>query len=267
MRGVEAAWTRQDGSGDLFAKVVEPFGAKTGRSCTTTELWKTSLRRREMKRSFCSRRRFWRRRRKRRLMGFWFLTGRLHTSGQPAISRMWNEPRGNRPHESCQEDDGVRSASSWHSAAFLQRVEYLNVHETEKMNDEVELKDGRVLERILLPFRILPESSTAESGIFAISRAQTSGGRACPPGYRDRAIRRSRNDYHYLRRNRVCQPGLSRITGYSREEALGQNPRILKSGNQDPEFYQELWAAILKAKSGMVSSSTGERTAASITNK
>ncbi len=43
-------------------------------------------------------------------------------------------------------------------------------------------------------------------------------------------------------------PAFSRITGYSREEALGQNPRILKSGNQDPEFYQQLWAAILQGK-------------------
>ena len=33
----------------------------------------------------------------------------------------------------------------------------------------------------------------------------------------------------------------SRITGYSREEALGQNPRILKSGRQDTSFYTEMW--------------------------
>jgi PAS domain S-box-containing protein len=33
-------------------------------------------------------------------------------------------------------------------------------------------------------------------------------------------------------------PAFSRITGYSREEALGQNPRMLKSGNQDPALYQ-----------------------------
>jgi len=33
----------------------------------------------------------------------------------------------------------------------------------------------------------------------------------------------------------------TRITGYSREEAVGKNPRILKSGRQDPEFYATLW--------------------------
>jgi len=33
----------------------------------------------------------------------------------------------------------------------------------------------------------------------------------------------------------------SRITGYSREEALGQNPRILQSGRQDRGFYEKFW--------------------------
>jgi diguanylate cyclase (GGDEF)-like protein/PAS domain S-box-containing protein len=33
----------------------------------------------------------------------------------------------------------------------------------------------------------------------------------------------------------------TRITGYGREEALGQNPRILKSGRQDKAFYEVIW--------------------------
>jgi PAS domain S-box-containing protein len=35
-----------------------------------------------------------------------------------------------------------------------------------------------------------------------------------------------------------------RITGYAREEAVGQNPRILKSGFQTDRFYQETWQTI-----------------------
>ena len=31
------------------------------------------------------------------------------------------------------------------------------------------------------------------------------------------------------------------ITGFSREEALGQNPRILNSGRQPPEYYEAMW--------------------------
>jgi PAS domain S-box-containing protein len=35
-----------------------------------------------------------------------------------------------------------------------------------------------------------------------------------------------------------------RVTGYARDEALGRNPRILKSGRHDQAFYQELWRTI-----------------------
>lgn len=35
------------------------------------------------------------------------------------------------------------------------------------------------------------------------------------------------------------------ITGYSSDEVLGKNPRVLKSGNQDKEFYKNMWHDIL----------------------
>ena len=37
----------------------------------------------------------------------------------------------------------------------------------------------------------------------------------------------------------------ARLTGYSAEEAVGQNPRVLKSGQQPPKFYADMWATIL----------------------
>jgi PAS domain S-box-containing protein len=40
-------------------------------------------------------------------------------------------------------------------------------------------------------------------------------------------------------------PYFSKVTGYAAEEAIGQNPRILKSGWHPPEFYSELWKTIL----------------------
>lgn len=39
-----------------------------------------------------------------------------------------------------------------------------------------------------------------------------------------------------------------RITGYTREEAIGQNPRILKSGKKNEEFYRELWKTLLRGE-------------------
>jgi len=42
-------------------------------------------------------------------------------------------------------------------------------------------------------------------------------------------------------------PAFSDITGYSAEEAVGKNPRILKSDKHSPEFYQEMWRQLLSS--------------------
>ncbi len=43
-------------------------------------------------------------------------------------------------------------------------------------------------------------------------------------------------------------PAFTRTTGYTSREALGQNPRILKSGQHDARFYQDLWATLTAGK-------------------
>lgn len=43
-------------------------------------------------------------------------------------------------------------------------------------------------------------------------------------------------------------PRFCQITGYSPEEAIGQNPRILKSGEHTPEFYADLWRNVASGK-------------------
>jgi len=40
-------------------------------------------------------------------------------------------------------------------------------------------------------------------------------------------------------------PAFEALTGYSRDEVCGKTPRILKSGEQGPEVYQEMWKTIL----------------------
>jgi diguanylate cyclase (GGDEF)-like protein/PAS domain S-box-containing protein len=35
------------------------------------------------------------------------------------------------------------------------------------------------------------------------------------------------------------------ISGYARDEAIGQNPRLLRSGRQNPEFYASLWRDLI----------------------
>lgn len=39
-------------------------------------------------------------------------------------------------------------------------------------------------------------------------------------------------------------PEFTRVSGYSRAEAIGQNPRVLKSGEHDEEFYDKIWEKI-----------------------
>jgi PAS domain S-box-containing protein len=43
-------------------------------------------------------------------------------------------------------------------------------------------------------------------------------------------------------------PAFTRQTGYSREEAIGRNPRMLKSGHHAPEFYAEMYAALRRGE-------------------
>ena len=43
----------------------------------------------------------------------------------------------------------------------------------------------------------------------------------------------------------MANPAFSRMTGYSKEEIIGQNPRFLNSGKQEQEFYRNLWDTIL----------------------
>lgn len=43
-------------------------------------------------------------------------------------------------------------------------------------------------------------------------------------------------------------PAFSQVTGYSREEAIGENPRVLKSGQHPASFYQEMWEVLSRGE-------------------
>jgi PAS domain S-box-containing protein len=40
-------------------------------------------------------------------------------------------------------------------------------------------------------------------------------------------------------------PSFERVTGYTRAELIGNNPRILQSGQHEPAFYQAMWSSLL----------------------
>ncbi len=43
-------------------------------------------------------------------------------------------------------------------------------------------------------------------------------------------------------------PAFEQLTGYSRAEVIGENPRILNSGKQEPAFFKSMWATLLQGK-------------------
>ena len=43
-------------------------------------------------------------------------------------------------------------------------------------------------------------------------------------------------------------PAFEKTTGYPREEAIGKNPRMLKSGKHDSAFYQQMWELLARGK-------------------
>jgi two-component system cell cycle sensor histidine kinase/response regulator CckA len=45
-----------------------------------------------------------------------------------------------------------------------------------------------------------------------------------------------------------CNPAFETVTGYSKAEVIGQNPRILKSGKHGVEYYQEMWNTLNAGK-------------------
>jgi len=45
-----------------------------------------------------------------------------------------------------------------------------------------------------------------------------------------------------------ANPAFEKSTGYTRAEALGQNPRLIKSGKQDAEFYRQMWDVLQRGE-------------------
>jgi PAS domain S-box-containing protein len=43
-------------------------------------------------------------------------------------------------------------------------------------------------------------------------------------------------------------PAFERTTGYTLAEVRGKNPRVLKSGQHDQKFYEDLWQTVLKGE-------------------
>lgn len=133
--------------------------------------------------------------------------------------------------------------------AFLARVEYLNNHPMETSREEIKLRDGTILDRYSSPvvdkagkhygriwtFHDVTERKKTEDKLRQLSLAVEQSPVTV-------VITDPNGDIQYVNRK------FTESTGYTPEEVLGKNPRILKSGSLSKEGYAELWKTILGGK-------------------
>ncbi len=129
--------------------------------------------------------------------------------------------------------------------SFLKRVLYLYTHPDLTGRDELELANGTILDRYSSPvrgsagqyygriwtLRDITERKRNEDTLRQLSAAVEQS----PVSV---IITDTQGNISYVNRK------FTESTGYSAAEALGKNPRILKSGYSPPETYATLWEAI-----------------------
>jgi len=132
---------------------------------------------------------------------------------------------------------------------FLEKVRYLYVHKKQTSRDEIKLLNGMVLDRYSSPvfgrdgeyygriwtFRDITARKQNEDALRQLSVAVEQSPVIV-------VITDLSGNITYVNSR------FTECTGYAREEAIGKNPRLLKSGHTSAEEYRELWAAIRRGE-------------------
>ena len=130
------------------------------------------------------------------------------------------------------------------SESFVAKIKHLYRNPSETSRDEIELKDGRVMDRYSAPvvdegtyygriwtFRDITERKRNEDTLQQLSTAVEQS----PVSV---VITNPQGHISYV------NVKFTEVTGYHAEEVLGQSPRILKSGLTSPDVYRNLWSTI-----------------------
>jgi two-component system, NtrC family, sensor kinase len=132
---------------------------------------------------------------------------------------------------------------------FLEKVKHLYIHKHETSRDEIELRNGRVLDRYssavfgtddhyygrIWIFRDITERKRNEEALRQLTVAVEQS----PVSV---FITDLEGNITYVNHR------FTECTGYSSEEVIGRNPRILKSNHTSPEEYRELWQTITQGR-------------------
>lgn len=97
-------------------------------------------------------------------------------------------------------------------------------------SSEVDISDSNYLFESLI--KLIEEGKEAQQEILKLSKAVEQNPASI-------VITNIDGDIEYV------NPKFCQLTGYTKEEAIGQNPRILKSENTTREFFEDFWNTIL----------------------
>ncbi|HUN84095.1 MAG TPA: PAS domain S-box protein [Terracidiphilus sp.] len=134
-------------------------------------------------------------------------------------------------------------------SGFLAKIAHLNRHPMETSRDEIELKDGTILDRYSSPvvasdgkyygriwtFRDITQRKRNEDALSQLSLAVEQS----PVSV---LITDPKGNISYVNRQ------FTECTGYTLDEVIHKNPRILNSGYSTKERYKALWSTITKGE-------------------
>ena len=163
---------------------------------------------------------------------------------------LWKIPREivSNPDDQLQYDY-VREQTK-NPAEFDEKTRRLAANADIHARDEIELKDGTVLERQtalvlgqhgekygrLWSFRDITGSRLIEKSLTRLGTAVEQAAEVI-------VITDINGTILYV------NPAFEKSSGYTRTEAIGQNPRILKSDKQDDKFYRQMWDTLARGES------------------